>query len=174
MTQTLVELEPQAAPKDALATAVDCLKDALVGEVAGREREWAASVVRALRQLEKGLRRHHSVAQTSDGPFTDLDHMRPTLFRQWSILCLHYRDLLKRVQRLRDDVQRAAEAFQPVGESLSAAALTPKATPLAGEVPVFGAIRQQAQEILTDLSKSREAETAILLESVVTDIGVGD
>ena len=100
--------------------------------------------------------------------------MRPTLFRQWSILCLHYQDLLKRAQRLREDVQRAAEAFQPVAEVLAAAALTPKITPVEIVVPVFGAIRQRAQEILIDLKRSREAETALLLESVVTDIGVGD
>jgi hypothetical protein len=41
-------------------------------------------------------------------------------------------------------------------------------------VPVFGTIRQRVQEILTDLNKSREAETALLLESMVTDIGVDE
>ena len=174
MTQALVELEPQAAPKDPLATAADPLEDALRGEVAGRKRDWAAGVVRALRQVEGGLGRYHDGAQTADGPFADPNRMRPTLFRQWSILCLHYQDLLKRAQRLREDVQRAAEAFQPVAEVLAAAALTHKITPVASVVPVFGAIRQRAQEILIDLKRSREAETALLLESVVTDIGVGD
>jgi hypothetical protein len=174
MTQTLVELEPQTAPKDALATAVDSLKGALAEEVTGRQRDWAAGVARALRQVERGLRRYHNVAKTADGPFADLDRMRPTLFRQWNILCLHYRDLLKRTQQLREDVLRAADAFQPVGETLAAAALTPNGTPLAGQVPVFGSIRQRAQEIAIDLNKSREAETALLLESIVTDIGVGD
>ena len=174
MTQALVELEPQAAPKDPLATAADLLEDALHGEVAGRKRDWAAGVARALRQVERGLRRYRHGPQTADGPFADLDRMRPTLFRQWSILRLHYQDLLKRAQRLREDVQRAAEAFQPVAEVLAAAALAPTSTPVARVVPVFGAIRQQIQEILIDLNRSREAETALLLESVVTDIAVGD
>lgn len=172
MTQTPVELEH--ALEEALTTGADLLEDALAGDVTGRERQWAAGVARALHQIERGLRRYRNVAHTHDGHFADLDSMRPTLFRQWNILCLHYRDLLKRVQRLRKDVERAAEAFQPVGEALAAAALTAKGTPEAGEVPVFGAIRQQAREILIDLNKSREAETALLLESVVTDIGVGD
>jgi hypothetical protein len=174
MTQTLVELEHQSAPEDALAIAADLLEDALAGEVAGRERDWAAEVARALRQIERRLRRYHNAAYTADGPVADLDRIRPTLFRQRYILCLHYRDLLKRVQRLREDVQRAVEAFQPVAEALAAVALAAKGTPVTGQVPVFGAIRQQAQEILSDLNKSREAETALLLESVVTDIGVGD
>jgi hypothetical protein len=39
---------------------------------------------------------------------------------------------------------------------------------------VSGAIWQRAQDVLIDLHRSREAETAQLLESVVTDIGVGD
>jgi hypothetical protein len=75
---------------------------------------------------------------------------------------------------LRAEVQRAAAAFQPVGEALAAAVLPDKGTPVATEVPVFGAMRQQARELLIDLNRSREAETALLLESVVTDIGVGD
>jgi hypothetical protein len=172
MTQTLVELEPQTAPKDALSTAADSLEDALAKEVAGGERAWAARVARALRQIERGLRRYHKVAYTADRPFADLDRMRPTLFRQWSILCLHYRDLLKRAQRLREDVQRTEEAFQPVSDTRAAAVLPAKGTPVAAEVSVFGAIRKQAQEILIDLKKSREAETALLLESVITDIDV--
>jgi len=70
-------------------------------------------------------------------------------------------------------VQRAAEAFQSVGEALAAATLTANGTSLAKEVGEFGAIRQRALEILIDLNKSR-AETGLLLESVVIDIGVGD
>jgi hypothetical protein len=174
MTHTLVDLEPQVAPKNGFTTAADLLETALTREVAGSERDWAARVARALRQVERGLRRYPNVALTANGSFADLDSMRPTLFRQWNILCLHYRDLLKRAQRLRVDVQRAAAAFQPVGEVSAATVLTPKGTAVAQKVPMFGAIRHQAQEILIDLNRSREAETALLLESVVTDIGVGD
>ena len=39
---------------------------------------------------------------------------------------------------------------------------------------VLGAIWQRVQDVLIDLPRSREAETALLLESVVTDIGVSD
>src|SRR5262245_35660244 len=131
MTQASVELEPQSAPKDALATAADLLEDALTGDITGWQRNWAAGVARALHLIERGLRRYHDVARTQDGHFADLDRIRPTLFRQWNILCLHYCDLLKRVQRLREDVQRAAGAFQPVGEVLAAAALAAKGTPVA-------------------------------------------
>ena len=56
MTRALVELEPQAAPKDPFATAADLLEDAIRGEVAGRKCDWAAGVVRALRKaLEKSV-----------------------------------------------------------------------------------------------------------------------
>jgi hypothetical protein len=172
--QTLVGHEPHTAPKDFLSRSVDRLEDALAGEVVRRERCWAADVARALRRVERGLRRYYNVDQAADDPIADLDRMRPTLFRQWNILHLHFRDLFKRAQRLRRDAQRAAEAFQPVGEALAAAVLTAGRASSAEAVPVFGDIRQRALEILSDLNRSREAQTALLLESVVTDIGVGD
>ena len=172
MSEGLVQTQSGQASQDTLATAGDRLQEALVGGVPGRERDWAEGVARALVQVERELRRHQASAQAPDGPFASLDQMRPTLFRQWSILCLHYRDLLKRVQRLRTEAERACEAFQP-GCFPSGAAASPSGS-RGGAVPVFGTIRQQVKDVLADLTKSREAETALLLDSVVTDIGVGD
>src|SRR5262249_44231013 len=97
MSQTLVQAQPRYAPKEALAAASDSLQEILAGNVAGRERDWAEGVARALLQVERELRRHHTAAQAPDGQLVTVDHMRPTIFRQWGILCLHYQDLLKRV-----------------------------------------------------------------------------
>jgi hypothetical protein len=174
MTQTLVELHSSTAPQDALANAAQLLQDALAKDFVGADCNWAAGMVRALRLLECELGRYDPVGHTVDGPLADLDRIRPTLCRQWSILYLHYRDLGKRAQRLRAEVQHAAAAFELVGEAPAATVHPAKGTPVATEVPVFGAVRQQAQELLIDLNQSRDAEIALFFESVVTDIGVGD
>src|SRR5262245_6286741 len=156
MSQTLVQTQPKSAPKEALASASDSLQEVLAGDVAGRERDWAEGVARALLQVERELRRHHTAAQAPDGPLVTVDRMRPTIFRQWNILCLHYGDLLKRVQRLRGEVKRAAEAFQPASVPPGTAARP--SDHRGGGVPVFGTIRLQVEEVLADLTRSREAE----------------
>jgi hypothetical protein len=71
-----------------------------------------------------------------------------------------------RVLALRKEVQRTAEAFGPVANSSVNAG--------AGGVADFGAIRHQAEQILAALQDNKEAETKLVLESVNTDIGVGD
>src|SRR5713226_8059493 len=153
MIQTLPEAHLKQTPKDALTTSSEYLQQVLSDDVAGRERDWAAGVARALGQVEREVRRHQATAQSTDGPLAALDQTRPTLFRQWSILCLHYRDLQKRVQRLRGEARQAAEAFQPRGETLEAAATPASHMPVGGVIPVFGAIRQEAEEVLADLRR---------------------
>jgi hypothetical protein len=63
-------------------------------------------------------------------------------------------------------VQCAAQAFQPAAD--------PSPTTGAGGVADFGAIRHQAEQLLADLQENKEAETKLVLDSVNTDIGVGD
>ena len=174
MLQSLAEMPRESPAKDAMAAASEVLHNAVSASAVGRERDWANRVAQALAQVERDLQRHSAAAQTTDGPLAAVDRTRPSLFRQWNILCLHYRDLLRRVRRLRDEVEHAVQAFKPVGEALEAAATAPSNGAGTRGVPVFGAIREQAAQIVDDLERSREAETALVLESVNTDIGVGD
>ncbi|HEY7155368.1 MAG TPA: hypothetical protein VH575_15505 [Gemmataceae bacterium] len=70
------------------------------------------------------------------------------------------------VLALSEEVQHAAEAFQP--------ATDPYPTTRAGGVADFGTIRQQAEQLLAALQENKKAEMKLVLESINTDIGVGD
>lgn len=166
MSQTSLQSPPPRRKPDALAAALDQSRLALAADVPGHEREWAETVEAALTGVEKALRQHMAVAEAADGVFAEVDGTRPTLARQADELCHEHGDLLKQVLALRDEVQRAAEAFTP--------AAAPPAKTAAGGVADFGVLRQQAEKLLVGLEQNREAETKLVLESVNTDIGVGD
>ena len=74
--------------------------------------------------------------------------------------------MLKDIVSLRKEVFRAAVAFGPNGD--------PSQKAPSGGVLDFGEIRRHAESILNQLSRTSEAETKLVLESVNTDIGVGD
>jgi hypothetical protein len=75
-------------------------------------------------------------------------------------------EFLAQILSLRREVQRAVDVFQPAGE--------PSGKTGAGGVTDFGAIRRQAEQLMTGLRVNKETETKLILESVNTDIGVGD
>jgi hypothetical protein len=147
-------------------SSLDRLHQALAADVPGQEREWAETVGAALAAVEKALRQHMAVAEAPDGVFAEVDVTRPTLARQADELCTEHGDLLEQVIALREEVQRAADAFQPAAEP------TPKIN--AGGVPDFGVLRQQAEQLLAGLQQNQDDETKLVLESVNTETGVGD
>jgi hypothetical protein len=142
------------------------LDQAVAADVPGRERAWAEAVVDALTHVEKALRQHRSAAKAPDGLLAEVDETRPTLARQANGLRHDHDALLAQVLALRNEAQQAAEAFQPAG--------SPSATTGAGGVADFGAIRRRAEQFLAGLQEAKAAETKLILESVNTDIGVGD
>jgi len=165
MSQTL--FSPQLRKHgDALVISLEWLRLAVVGEVPGREREWAEAVADALAGVETALRLHKAAARAPDGLLAEVDETRPTLARKAAELRSDHDEWLGRVLCLREEAARVAQAFQPAAVSL----------PLKSGrgVADFGAIRQQAQHILAGLEGNREAETKLVLESFNTDIGVGD
>jgi hypothetical protein len=174
MIQSVIETRPAAQPNDPLHQAAGRLRAALAEPFAGRERDWSASVGQALLEVECELRSRCARNQEKDGPLAALDATRPTLLRQWSGLCHEYRELAERGQRLRVEASRAAEAFQPVGEALEEATAPTPVPPVSTGVPVLGSLRARAEQLLVPLEKNRVMETALVLESVTTDIGVGD
>jgi hypothetical protein len=158
--------QPPRREHDALALSLDQLRQALAVDVSGHEREWSKSVEDALARVETVLRQHRAVAKAPDGLLAQVDETRPTLARQADELRSDYDDFLVQVRALREEVQRTVEAFT------GAAALSAKT--LAGGVADFGAIREHADQLLSDLQQNKDAETKLVLESVNTDIGVGD
>jgi len=118
----------------------------------------------ALAQVEPALRQHRALTRSQDGLVAKEDETRPTITRQADRLCSEHDLLLVQVRALRDAVRSAVEG-------------------LATESPLQGdgsqssnllALRKQADDVLTALEANREAETDLVLESVNTDIGVGD
>ena len=159
-------LQPQPWKKDdPLVVSLDALRQALVADVPGREREWAEAVGDALGCIERSLRQQ-AAAKVSDGPLAEVDETRPTLARQADAVRSHYDDLLMQLLSLRDEVQRAIVAFTPAAELST--------RPSAAGVADFGAIRRQAEQVLAGLQQNKETEAKLVLESVTTDIGAGD
>jgi hypothetical protein len=142
------------------------LGQALAADVPGHEREWAEAVGDALAHVETALLQHRAAAKAPDGLLAEVDETRPTLARQANELRSDHDDLLAQVLALREEVQRAAEAFQP--------ATNPSSAMNRRGVADFGAIRARAQQLLAGLQENTQAETKLVMESVNTDIGVGD
>jgi hypothetical protein len=165
MLQPDFQSQPRRKEED-LAFALDQLRQALAAHVPGSEWEWADTVGEALAGVDTALRQHRTLAKAPDGLLAEVDETRPTLARQADELRSEHGDLLTQVRALREQVQRAAEAFKPAAEALTRTG--------AGGVPDFGAIRQQADQLLAGLQQNKDAETKLVLESVNTDIGVGD
>lgn len=166
MLQTSMRAQSRRRSDEALIGALDQLRHALEADVPGHEREWAEMVKDALAHLELALRQHMARAETPDGVFSEVDDTRPTLARQADELCGEHEELLKRVLALRDQVHQAGAAFQPAGG--------PTAKMDAVGIPDFGALREQALQLLAALRQHQEEENKLVLESVNTDIGVGD
>jgi len=120
----------------------------------------------ALSGVETALRRHINEAEDPDGLFAEVDATRPSLARQANGLCSDHGELLKQLLSLEEEVRRAADAFQPSTDS--------SIRTEAGVVLDFGTIRQQAEQLLAALQQNHEAETLLVMESINTDIGVGD
>jgi len=165
MSQQSLPSQPRRK-EDALVVSAERLRQALATDVPGHEREWAVTVGEALARVETALRQHRTSAKAPDGPLAEVDETRPTLARQADELCSEHSDLLKQFVALHEEVQRAAEAFKPAADARAQ-------TGTAG-VPDFSAIRQQAEQLLAGLQQNKDAETKLVLESVNTDIGVGD
>jgi hypothetical protein len=120
----------------------------------------------ALARVGAALGQHRADARALDGLLAEVEETRPTLARQAVVLRGHHDDFLAQLRTLRQEVQRVADAFQPPAGPAPAAGV--------GRVADFGATRRQAEQLVTGLQEHQVAETKLVLDSVNTDIGVGD
>ncbi len=159
--------------EDVLMRPLERLEQALAVKCPGRESEWSNTVTTTLADIEQALRLHGATVEGSDGLFAQVDLTRPTLARQVSELRREHRDLLRQAHALQERLEIAALAFD--GLLQSAAETSPLPKP-AGEtsVPDFGALRLEASQLLAALHHHLDEEAKLILESVNTDIGVGD
>jgi hypothetical protein len=153
---------------DALEQSIESLKEALAFRVTGQESRWIEDVGDAIDGIHKRLRQHIVMAQAADGLFTEVDATRPTLVRQTDDLRREHSNLMGQVLALREEVHRAKQTISASAKSpLNERGSVPQS-------PDLGAFRRGAEKLLADLQQILNAETALLMESVNTDIGVGD
>jgi hypothetical protein len=153
-------------PSDSLLLYVDRLEQALAEDAAGREHEWSEQTLNLLDGLQRALGQHDEAAQ---GMFTKVDLLR--LSRRMGELCQQHHEFLKRTRAVREEVEEAERAFQPLPT------FNPEITPLPGTiraVPDFGKLREHGRALLRDLRRHLDEETGLVLEGVTTDIGAGD
>jgi hypothetical protein len=158
--------------QDVLLAPVERLETALTAHAPGRERDWAGEVDAILGGVEEALRRHVADTDAAGGMFTEVDLTRPTLVRKVSNLRQEHTSFLQRAEALRQEVRGAAKAFNPQAPAGGTDHLPAPAG--AGTVPDFGALRQQLKEFADALKHHRDEEAGLVIESVATDIGVGD
>jgi hypothetical protein len=162
----LPSLPPPQGQEDPLARAADRLREMLAAEIPGHERRWAQCVERALVLVEAAMRQHLAALQEPDGFLAEVDVTRPTLARQADQLLSGDEDLIAQLIALRDQARRAAQAFQPTLRSAAASA---------GQgIADLSAIRARGEQLLDSVEKHVAAETKLVQESVLTEIGVGD
>jgi hypothetical protein len=111
--------------------------------------------------------------QAPDGALAEVDDTRPSLVRQAHELRRVETELLEQCLALEKDVQWAADAFAPSGDTFDQTAAAPKGVGTGG-VPDFGVLRERVERFLDELQKAKEAEAGLVLESVNTDLGAGD
>jgi hypothetical protein len=153
---------------DTLSLALERLSQALSVEVPGRERDWADAVEDELARIEQWLRQQVAATEAPDGPLAEVDQTRPTLVRQSDEVCRNQSDLLDQVIALREEVKQAARTFSSPGDQANASPARKSA------IPDFGTIRRRAEQFIAGLQQNKETESKLILESVNTDIGVGD
>jgi hypothetical protein len=108
----------------------------------------------ALARAEDALRTHLAVTEAPDGPLADVRRLQPPLTRQTTTVARGFRTLLAKSTALRGEVKRATEA---------------------GPGPAdLETIRRRAKQFLAGFREAKEAETVLILDSINTDIGVGD
>lgn len=152
-------------PDERLKQSMTSLERALSAKTAGREYQWSASVADALDQVCDAMQSRPSAPASGD----IVDKTRPTLKRQADGLRREYTDCLTRADALHGEIRRVTHTFAPkdrAGARDDAAKVE--------SIPDFADIRQRAADLLNCLQHVRDEEANLVLESVNTDIGVGD
>jgi len=161
------------ATEDVLVRPLERLEQALEMKFPGHESEWSENIRTTLANLEQALRLHGAGVEGPDGLFSKVDLTRPTLARQVSELRREHRELLQQAHALQGRVQTAAQAFDSSMQPLTESNSLPKPAGDTG-VPDFGVIRQEASQLVAVLHRHLDDEARLILDSVNTDIGVGD
>jgi len=138
-----------------LTPALDRVRKILFTDCPGNDREWAGGVWYAVTRLENRLRQHLEEAKAPDGVIELIDPTRATLFRQWDDVVHEFGNHLEKVMALKWELYHLAQGNREV-------------------VPTREDLRQRVEQVLAALQHDVESETNVIMESVLTDLGVGD
>lgn len=155
---------PAQPPKtdERLRQSMTSLERALRAKAAGREYQWSAFVADALDQVRAAMQSRRGVQASADV----VDKTRPTLARQAEGLQRDIADCLERTTSMHQELQRVSRRFAPRARGQVRGD---------GEtVSDFTDIRRRAADLIDALKHIREAEVNLVLDSINTDIGVGD
>jgi chromosome segregation ATPase len=117
----------------------------------GRELDWLAHVGRALASLATSLDAQARNSLLANSPLSDIERDEPRLRNRVVQLRERYRNLLREVDRLRDEL----------------AALTPERTDIAD-------LRRRVDGLAAELRYQRAREADLIYEAYNVDLGVGD
>jgi hypothetical protein len=159
----LATFEPLQEMRNDLPKALDFLRRSLASPFPATTREWAGYVWYALARLETKLAR-----RVADGQFPDDIESRidPTLVRRWNQVMGTFRDLLESVTALKWEMYHLAQALPVASVPFSSSANDP--------APGLEVPHERLEQVLAALQETYQAETHLLMDSVTTDIGVGD
>jgi len=153
--------------KDVLTSRIEQLEWMLDSEFPSYE--WAERLERTLGSVERALRRHAKEMESSKGLFAEVDRTRPSLERQVNQLKQQHRDFVDQVGGLREQARRIVAALRERGSvELHCQSMQP-AFPI--DCTDF---LQRLEQFVAVLQNHKKKETNLVLESVDTDIGVGD
>jgi hypothetical protein len=162
---------------DRLSSCAEQLSQALTSNVPGRERDWTESVHSALSCVKQALAEHAVTSEAPDGPLATINRSAPptlpTVSRQVAVLRKDHTEFLQQASALESELRGALEAFCGSASAPGIDPTLPRA-PACNTVPDFGTIRESAEKLVTALRQHQEAESLLLLDTVNTDIGVGD
>jgi hypothetical protein len=173
MVQKNGERRTRSTKEDPLQLALERPARTLAEPAPGKEGDWATELDAALAGLANGLQQHIANAEAPDGLLTEVDLTRPTLARKVGELRKEHADFLDRTTAFQQDVRRVAQVFHSRTQPPDLTSPLPEPAPPSG-VADLGEIRHKGEQLVADLKHHLQEETEITLESVTTDIGVGD
>ncbi len=158
-------IEPFKVIRNELPAALELFQRTLARPCPSSSREWAGHLWYALARLETKLAGHIADGRSPDGIQSLIDPSCATLVRQWDEVVQTFRDLLETLIALKWELYHLAQSTPAASRLLS---------PFGDPAPEIAIPRQRLEHLHEALQANLKTETWLLMDSITTDIGVGD
>lgn len=159
--------------KDILSRRIEQLQRTLSSAGDVQRKVWIEEMEDRLASLEQAVREHTADAEAPDGLFAEIDLTRPSLTRRVQELRQEHRDFVDHIDALREEARRLARPLASDAEPQPASS----GDTMLGESALADAcqtFRRHTEDFIVRLQEHEKIEADLVLESVDTDIGVGD